>query len=907
MNTELEPLELLELAGDLVCTASAGGYFCQVSDGWEKTLGYSAAELTSRPYIDFVHPDDREATAQQTSSLRTPGAAVRSFENRYRHRDGTYRSLLWVAKSDSDGMVHAIARDVTDQRRKERALKVAEARFDDAFDHSPIGLALVSACGEFLRVNNSLCDLLGLSPAELLESTLQSVTDPADRDAVADQQRRMAAGELDTARDERSYVRADGSHACALTNVLAIREGEELNHFVVSFVDITARKLAEQDLQRANTQNAAILRSAAEGIYGLDLEGHITFFNPAAEALTGWDADAVLGRRAHDVLRPAEIDGPAYGEQDCPICGHLAVAQHEQRSGSAAFHRPDDGSFPVEFTSTPLRIGDEVAGAVVTFRDISERQRATDELKRYAENLAVLAMVDPVTKLGGGREFHAALARATGTAERDGWSVAVILCELSNAGRPAADRTQADADEVHLEFARALRAVSSGRCTSYRLGRNRFALIVTRADERAAISLTERLDELVRGQQVAFGTALFPQTAQSAEELLRMADRNLAERSDAVNGGPSLAFFEGDRAATGHAVVSGGGSRAAAERRAIEQVLTAARAQLGMELAHFSAFEGGRQVFRAVQGGDSFGLGEGDELDLEGTYCQRVVDGRLPNLVRDARSDPETKDLPLTVDAGIGSYAGVPVVLSDGRLYGTLCCVDHDEAPGLDERDLNFMHTLAAMLGSHVEHLETEAQRRHLAEAAAKMAGGAASTRALIVALETRDHYTGSHSEAVVDVARDVAESLGLSPDQVREVEQTALLHDIGKVGVPDAVLQKPGPLDDLEWKVMREHPAIGARLVASIPSLDHLAPAIRAEHERWDGQGYPDGLSGEAIPLASRIGFACDAFHAMTSDRPYRTALPKEEAVRELEAHAGSQFDPAVIDALVRIVRGRR
>ena len=112
-----------------------------------------------------------------------------------------------------------------------------------------------------------------------------------------------------------------------------------------------------------------------------------------------------------------------------------------------------------------------------------------------------------------------------------------------------------------------------------------------------------------------------------------------------------------------------------------------------------------------------------------------------------------------------------------------------------------------------------------------------------------------------------------------------ALLHDIGKVGVPDAILQKPGRLSGPEWDVMREHPSIGAEIVGAIGSLSHLASSVRAEHERWDGGGYPDGLAGEAVPLASRICFVCDAWHAMTSDRPYRRALTTEQARVEIEA----------------------
>jgi diguanylate cyclase (GGDEF)-like protein len=174
-----------------------------------------------------------------------------------------------------------------------------------------------------------------------------------------------------------------------------------------------------------------------------------------------------------------------------------------------------------------------------------------------------------------------------------------------------------------------------------------------------------------------------------------------------------------------------------------------------------------------------------------------------------------------------------------------------------------------------------------------------AVVRSLAIALAARDGYTGDHSTFVHQLASAVCARLGLDDRQTAEVEATALLHDIGKIGVPDHVLNKRGALDESEWAVMREHPVIGERILLPLPELSAVAAGIRHAHERWDGTGYPDGLAGEAIPLASRIVLACDAFNALISDRPYRAALDVTEAKAELRRHAGTQFDPAVVDAL--------
>lgn len=160
-----------------------------------------------------------------------------------------------------------------------------------------------------------------------------------------------------------------------------------------------------------------------------------------------------------------------------------------------------------------------------------------------------------------------------------------------------------------------------------------------------------------------------------------------------------------------------------------------------------------------------------------------------------------------------------------------------------------------------------------------------------------------NHSTAVSALSRSVAFALGMSVNEVDLVVLAAELHDVGKVAIPDLVLGKPGPLDEDEWRLMRTHTIVGERLLASVPPLEPVGPIVRSTHERWDGLGYPDGLAGEAIPLAARVVSACDAFDAMLSERPYCVGLPLEDAISELSGNAGSQFDPAVVDALIDVV----
>ncbi len=184
-------------------------------------------------------------------------------------------------------------------------------------------------------------------------------------------------------------------------------------------------------------------------------------------------------------------------------------------------------------------------------------------------------------------------------------------------------------------------------------------------------------------------------------------------------------------------------------------------------------------------------------------------------------------------------------------------------------------------------------------------AGGASRSAvgALAAAIDARDNYTHVHSEEVVALAEGVARQLNLSTSEIEQIRDGAMLHDVGKVAIPNEILYKAGPLDPAEWSIMREHPVIGERILTRTPELRSIAKLVRHEHERWDGGGYPDGLAGTDIPIGSRVILACDAYNAMITARPYREPMTTAAARAELEANAGSQFDPDVVAALLEVL----
>ncbi len=237
------------------------------------------------------------------------------------------------------------------------------------------------------------------------------------------------------------------------------------------------------------------------------------------------------------------------------------------------------------------------------------------------------------------------------------------------------------------------------------------------------------------------------------------------------------------------------------------------------------------------------------------------------------------------------SYAVAPFPI-DGS-YGTLSLA-LGSGQALDRRRLDLLAGIAAQAKLALTNARSfeSLERTFLS-----------TVEALANALEAKDEYTSSHARWIRDMAVRVGRELGLDAATLKRVELGALFHDIGKIGIPMEILTKPGPLTDEETAVVETHPTLGERILAPIEQLEHVRPVVRACHERYDGAGYPDGLCGDEIPLEARIIFVCDAFHAMTTTRPYREALPPDEARRRLREGAGTQFDPDIVDVCLRVL----
>jgi putative nucleotidyltransferase with HDIG domain len=243
---------------------------------------------------------------------------------------------------------------------------------------------------------------------------------------------------------------------------------------------------------------------------------------------------------------------------------------------------------------------------------------------------------------------------------------------------------------------------------------------------------------------------------------------------------------------------------------------------------------------------------------------------------------------------GLGAVASA-AVFGGAVEYGAVCVGGRDEQRKLEPGEMELLRELGALAGEALSHHA----RRELAAGDSQ-----AEIRALVKALAESDGDTYRHSLEVAATARAVGARLGLDGAQLVEVELAALLHDVGKLRLPQQLLTKPGDLTEEERRLIRLHPDWGADMVARIPGLQAVALIVRLHHERPDGLGYPHGLTRERIPMAARIVSVCDAYGAMTKRRPYSAPLDLDDALRELERHSGTQFDPQVVEALTALIR---
>ncbi|OIN98812.1 hypothetical protein AUJ67_08055 [Candidatus Desantisbacteria bacterium CG1_02_49_89] len=281
-----------------------------------------------------------------------------------------------------------------------------------------------------------------------------------------------------------------------------------------------------------------------------------------------------------------------------------------------------------------------------------------------------------------------------------------------------------------------------------------------------------------------------------------------------------------------------------------------------------------------------------DETSIAGWVAKNGKPIIVNDVMEDTRFNPHYGQ---KVDFRTKSILCVPLKIKD-RIIGVAEAINKKDDERFDSRDQDLFATVANQIAMASENTKLNQDLEIM------LFGTVAS---LVTAIEAKDTYTKGHSERVTEYALMLGRALKLSEDELVILRLSSLLHDIGKIGVMEGVLSKKDPLTEEEWKSIRQHPATGAKILEPVKQISNIIPFILHHHERYDGKGYPDCMSGEGIPLFSRIIAIGDTFDAMTSDRPYRKGLSAQIALGEIEKNRGTQFDPHLAEVFIQTYRG--
>ncbi len=562
--------------------------------------------------------------------------------------------------------------------------------------------------------------------------------------------------------------------------------------------------------------------------------------------------------------------------------------------------------------AAPLVFRDTRMGVLVALgADDGFLPRDVELLSTYAAQAAIaltnatlyetqqrLAIQDPLTGLYNHRHFHEVLGQELERCRRHGGELGLVLLDLNGFKQINDTDGHAAGDEVLRKVARSLESTCRSSDVAFRVGGDEFALVLPSTGTRAAGVAAARAQAAIESAGsiggASYGVASWPHAGPTKDALIAAADGDLYEMKRFAKSGDGEDVPLGGRLARHERLASA--SRIALKLAPLHEEDQIARTAIDELHESFTL----HLVAIHVIGEDSSlrlaaaaGSATTDPAHLTRSP-ERGVPGRSvasgePVLVEDVAgaAGQGRHSVP-----GSGSELAAPIRV-DGEPWGVLEMV-HEDANELDFIDLLFADTIASAIGAAI----------HRAKLYAELEGAFMRTLAVLSdALEAKDSYTAAHAREVADLAVEVGEALEMKPDELRTLSYGALLHDIGKIGVRSEILHKPAELTAAEYEEMKEHTVVGARMLERIPYFNNVHPLVRCSHERWDGDGYPDGLAGTDIPPGARVIAACDAFHAMTSDRPYREAMSPQQALVELQRCSGSQFDPHVIDALVAVL----
>jgi diguanylate cyclase (GGDEF)-like protein/PAS domain S-box-containing protein len=526
---------LLQSTSDIITLLEADGTVRYISPALERITGYTPEEQIGTNAFDSIHPDDKERALNTFSEiLKKPGLNP-PLEFRVPHKNGSWCYVEHVVNNLLDdpavsGVV-ITSRDISERKEAERKLREAEQRYRTLVEQVPavVYTQEIGSPDSAIYMSPQIETLTGYSPEECKDPALRwGMVHPEDREWLQAEDHRT--GELGKVfATEYRVIHRDGHTKWVRNESVMIEDEMSGTRYWQGFMlDITERKAFEEALERLGRRHELVLKSAGEGIFGLDVDGNATFVNPAAARMTGWEAEELVGRPQHEVLHHTKTDGSPYPREECPIHAALEDGATHRRDDEV-FWRKDGTSFPVEYVTSPILQDSEVVGTVVTFKDITERKALERQLHQQA-------FYDSLTGLPNRALFLERLAHATTRANRRGSRVALLFMDLDNFKVINDSLGHEAGDQLLKAVAERVESYLRAEDTAARLGGDEVTILVEDvASVGEGVQLAERITEVLQPPftledtqevftTVSFGIALSGPTHVRAEDLLRHAD-----------------------------------------------------------------------------------------------------------------------------------------------------------------------------------------------------------------------------------------------------------------------------------------------------------------------------------------------------------------------------------------------
>jgi PAS domain S-box-containing protein/putative nucleotidyltransferase with HDIG domain len=917
-EAEIKYRTLVEQIPAIIYTAKLDriGSGVYVSPQIEAMFGFSPAEWLADPelWMKQIHPEDRESVLTNKEHLLQSGEAL-SSEHRVLTRDG---QILWVQDEtilmrDESGqpiLIQGVTVDITERKQAEEALRVSEERYRTLFNSMIDGFALHEIiCDQdgtpcdyrFLEINPAFEQLTGLKAAEIVGKTVLEVL--PDTEAYWIDTYGQVALTGNSVRFE-NYSQALDKYF----DVMAFSPRK--NSFATVFIDITERKRAGEALEISEQRYRSLFDGVPVGLYRTSTKEKFLDANPALVEMLGFpDRESLMAVNFGDLYENIEER-----EQLLSTLVKKGLVQDHP----ARLRRKDGEVIWVEGNTRAIKDDDgQILHLEGSLKDVTEQVQTNMALRQRDAILEAISFAsgkflratdwqesvqDALGHLGQGAdvcrayifENHTDAEGVLLTSQRYEWAAPGIDPQIDNpdlqnfpleaAGfaRWVETLSQGDVIQGHVrQFPESEREILAAQEIQSILIVPIFVSDVWWGFIgydvcRAGIEWAPLVAEALQAAADTLGAAI--QSSQAEKRIRRQLQRLEALRKigQAISGSLDLKIILD--------VV-------------VEQVMQQLQVDSAVILLYFSQMQtleyGTGRGFRttALQH-TNLRIGEG--------YAGRAALERrsihIPDL---SQSENGFAQSPYLKNEDYISYFGVPL-LAKGDVKGVLE-IFHREKLDPDAEWLNYLETLAGQAAIAIDNatLFRDLQRSNLEITLAydnTLEGWAK-------ALELRDQETEGHSRRVVELTMKLARKMGMSEGELVHVRRGALLHDIGKMGIPDKILQKPAPLDEEEWETMRQHPAFAHRWLSSTRYLQPALDIPYSHHEKWDGTGYPLGLQGEQIPLAARIFAVVDVWDALNSDRPYREAWPEEKILAYLQEQTGKHFDPRVVETFLSIV----